>query len=165
MKAVFNSSPIIFLTKLGIIEAALDLFERIDIPSLVYSEIRRKPDASAEKVEDLIKGRRRVSVLKAENERFVSALGRRLGKGEAEAIALSIETGADLVILDDHAARVEAVRLGLSVKGTLGIVRRLMENGAFESDLEELFINLKAMGFRIRAELFWEIFSGIDKKR
>ena len=88
-----------------------------------------------------------------------------MGKGEAEAIVLSIETGADLVILDDHAARVEATRLGLSVKGALGIVRRLMENGAFESDLEELFINLKAMGFRIRAELFWEIFSGIDQKQ
>jgi hypothetical protein len=40
-----------------------------------------------------------------------------------------------------------------------------MENGVFESDLEELFINLKAMGFRIRAELFWEIFSGIEQKR
>ena len=164
MKAVFNSSPIIFLTKLGIIEAALDLFERIDIPSFVYSEIHRKPDASADAVEALIK-RRRVSVSRAENERFVTALGRRLGKGEAEAIALSIETGADLVVLDDHAARVEAMRLGLAVKGTLGIVRRLMENGAFEGDLEELFINLKAMGFRIRAELFWKIFSGIDEKR
>jgi hypothetical protein len=34
-----------------------------------------------------------------------------LGKGEAETIALSIETGADLVILDDHAARAEAIRL------------------------------------------------------
>ncbi len=164
MKAVFNSSPIIFLTKLGIIEAAIDLFDRIDIPSLVYSEIRQKPDASAEVVEDLIK-KRSVSVSKAKNERFVGALGRRLGKGEAEAIALSIETGANLVILDDHAARVEAMRLGLSVKGTLGIVRRLMENGSFESDLEELFINMKAMGFRIRAELFWKIFSEIDQKR
>ena len=164
MKAVFNSSPIIFLTKLGIIEAALELFDRIDIPSLVYSEIRQKTDASAEAVEGLIR-RKRVSVLKAENERFVNALNRRLGKGEAEAIVLSLETGVDLVILDDHAARVEAMRLGLSVKGTLGIVRRLMENDAFESDLEELFINLEAMGFRIRAELFWEIFSGIDPKR
>jgi len=165
MKAVFNSSPIIFLTKLDIIEAALDLFDRIDIPLSVYSEIRQKPDAPAEAVEDFIKARQGVSVLKAENERFVRALGRRLGKGEAEAIALSIETGADLVILDDHAARVEAMRLGLSVKGTLGVVKRLMENGAFERDLEELFINLKAMGFRIRVELFWEIFSGIDQKR
>ena len=87
MKAVFNSSPIIFLTKLGIIEAALDLFDRIDIPSLVYSEIRQKPDASTEAVEDLIK-KRSVSVSKVKNERFVGALGRRLGKGEAEAIAL-----------------------------------------------------------------------------
>jgi predicted nucleic acid-binding protein len=126
MNAVFDSSPLIFLTKLGVIEAALDLFDNIDIPSLVYSEIRQKTDASAETVEDLVRGKR-ISVLKAENERFVNALKRRLGKGEAEAIALSIETGADLVILDDHAARVEAMRLGLSVKGTLGIVKRLME--------------------------------------
>ena len=164
MRAVFNSSPIIFLTKLGIIEDALDLFERIDIPSLVYSEIRVKPDAPAEALEDHIKGKR-VSVLKAEKERLVNALNRRLGKGESETIALALETGADLVILDDHAARMEAMRLGLAVKGTLGIVRRLMEIGAFESDLEDLFINLKAMGFRIREELFWEIFSGIGQKR
>lgn len=164
MKAVFNSSPIIFLTKLGIIKATSDLFDRVVIPSLAYSEVRQKPDASAEAVEDLFYAKH-VSVSKAKNERFVSALGRRLGKGEAEAIALSIETGADFVILDDHAARVEAMRLGLSVKGTLGIIRRLMENGAFENDLDELFFNLKAVGFRIRAELFWEIFSGIDRKR
>ena len=161
MDAVFNSSPIRFLTKLGIIEAALDLFDRIDIPSSVYSEIRQKPEDSAETVEDLIK-EKRISVLKVKNDRFVNALGRRLGEGEAEAIALSIETGADLVILDDHAARVEAMRLGHSVKGTLGIVRRLMEIGVFVSDLKELFANLKAMGFRIKVELFWEIFSEID---
>ena len=60
MKAIFNSTPLIFLTKLGIIEAASDLFDRIDIPSLVYSEIRQKPDASAEAVEDLIKGSKRI---------------------------------------------------------------------------------------------------------
>ena len=63
----------------------------------------------------MIKGRR-ISLSKAEHERFVAALGRRLGKGEAEAIALSIETGADLVILDDHAARFQAMRQGLAVK-------------------------------------------------
>jgi predicted nucleic acid-binding protein len=164
MKAVFNRSPIIFLTKLGIIEAALDLFDRIDIPSSVYSEIHQKPDASVEAVEDLIK-EKQISVSKARNERLFNALGRRLGKGEAEAIALAIETGADFAILDDHAARVEATRLGLSVKGTLGIVRRLMEIRALEIDLGELFNDLKAMGFRIRPELFWEIFSGIDYKR
>jgi predicted nucleic acid-binding protein len=76
MKAVFDSSPLIFLTKLGVIEAALDLFDNIDIPSLVYSEIRQKTDASAGTVEDLVRGKR-ISVLKAENERFVNALKRR----------------------------------------------------------------------------------------
>ena len=31
--------------------------------------------------------------------------------------------------------------------------------------LEELFVSLKAMGFRIRPKLFWQIFGGIDQKR
>ena len=34
------------------------------------------------------------------------------------------------------------MRLGLAVKVALGIFRRLVENGAFESYLEELFQNV-----------------------
>ena len=100
-------------------------------------------------------------MIKPKTSRIVRALGQRLGKGEAEAIVLAIERDANLVILDDHVARMEAIRLGLEVKGTLGIVKRLIELGRFKTDLKELYYRLRALGFRIKEGLFWEIFSDI----
>ena len=49
----------------------------------------------------------------------------RLGKKESEAIALSIELQTDYIILDDFAARKEATKLRLNVKGTLPIIKKL----------------------------------------
>jgi len=53
------------------------------------------------------------------------ALCRKLGRGESEAIVAAIENLADLVVFDDHVARLEAARMGLNVKGTLGIIRSM----------------------------------------
>jgi predicted nucleic acid-binding protein len=46
-----------------------------------------------------------------------------LDTGESEAISLASAIHADLVLLDDRAARREAERRGLRVTGTLGILR------------------------------------------
>ena len=48
----------------------------------------------------------------------------RLGRGGAKTIVLALETNADLFLLDDQEARLEAKRLGLKVTGTLGILPR-----------------------------------------
>ena len=45
-----------------------------------------------------------------------------LGAGERAAIAVAIETGADLVIPDDRAGRRVARERDLSVTGTIGIL-------------------------------------------
>lgn len=161
--AVFNSSPWIFLTKLGIIETALSLFQQVHIPLSVSNEILSKPDESAMIMKELQK-KRRVDILKARNIRLVDALGNRLGRGEAEAIAIAIEMNADVVCLDDYPARSEAIRLGLEVKGTLGIIRKLMKLDKFECNLENLSENLKRINFRVREKLFWEIFKDIGQK-
>ncbi len=67
--AVFNSSPWIFLTKLGIIEPALSLFQQIYVPLSVSKEILSKPDASASILEELQK-KKHVDVLEARNIRL-----------------------------------------------------------------------------------------------
>jgi predicted nucleic acid-binding protein len=46
----------------------------------------------------------------------------RLDPGESEAIALAAEVHADVVLMDDHAGRQEAIRRGLRVAGTLSIL-------------------------------------------
>ena len=72
--AVFNSSPWIFLTKLGIIEPALSLFQQVHIPLSVSNEILSKPDESAIIMKELQK-KRQIDILKARNIRLVDALG------------------------------------------------------------------------------------------
>ena len=46
----------------------------------------------------------------------------RLGRGEAEAIGLAIETHADLLLADDRSARRAAERRGINVAGTLNVL-------------------------------------------
>ena len=94
----------------------------------------------------------------------MNALGRRLGKGEAEGIAIGLENEVDFLILDDFTARSEAKRLGLQVKGTLSIIRRLMILGKVSVDVELLYKNLISMGFRIKESLFWKIFGDLGGK-
>jgi predicted nucleic acid-binding protein len=69
-----------------------------------------------------------------------------------------MEQSADLVILDDHVARVEAARIGLNVKGTLGVIRRLMDLGIIQYELEKLYRDLSEMRFRVKRSIFDEIF-------
>lgn len=75
-----------------------------------------------------------------------------------QAIVVALDVDADFVILDDHAARSMAVQLGLRVKGTLGILRRLIELGEYKCDLNSLYEKLLEMGFWVKENLFWEIF-------
>jgi predicted nucleic acid-binding protein len=91
---------------------------------------------------------------------LADSLNMRLGKGESEAIALAIELQTDYIILDDFAARKEAIRLGLNVKGTLAVIRKLQIDGKITiSSLEQLYQNMVAINFRVKRSLFDAIFA------
>ena len=97
----------------------------------MYAGKMRKEDDLKTLVEGFIKG----GTFKQKEIKLINifhGLNRRIGMGESEAIVLAIELEADYVILDDFAARKEAVRLGLNVKGTLGIIRKLMTDKYIE---------------------------------
>jgi uncharacterized protein len=57
-----------------------------------------------------------------ENVAFAQVLARELDRGEAEAIVLAIEMGADRILLDERDARQLAKALRLPVTGVLGIL-------------------------------------------
>jgi predicted nucleic acid-binding protein len=71
----------------------------------------------------------------------------RLDPGEAEALGLALQIRASVVLLDEMEARREAVRLGLSITGTVGILERMAERGLL--NLEEAFSRLTATNYRI----------------
>jgi len=122
----------------------------------VQKEILRKEDRASEKLKALLRSKN-VSVVETKNFRMVEAFQKRLGRGESEAIVVAVEQSADFVILDDHVARSEAKRIGLNVKGTLGIIRRLMELNIIQYDLDKLYRDLSEMNFRVRRDIFDEI--------
>ena len=164
MIAVFDSSAWIFLSKVGVVDKALALFDHSILPRSVHKEIAARNDEAFSALKGFL-DINRVEIREAKNTRLVNALKKKLGTGESEAIVVGLELDADFVILDDHTARSTAIHLGLGVKGTLGILRRLMELGMIKRDLVRLYEDLRDMGFWVRESLFWDIFSDLRDPR
>jgi predicted nucleic acid-binding protein len=160
VKIVFNSSPLIFLARLGFIEDVIKYFDNdnLYLPTVVADEIAVKTDQASISIKHLIESHQ----LDVKNVKLFSLANRlkeRLGKGESEAIVLGIELQTDYLILDDAAARKEAMRLGLNVKGTLAIIRMLKQEGKITlENLEEFYKKLIEIKFWVNKRLFEQIF-------
>ncbi|AKE64434.1 hypothetical protein MYAER_2086 [Microcystis aeruginosa NIES-2549] len=152
MKIVFNSSPLIFLSQLGFLERYLDSNDNFYLPATVQQEINAKQDQSSETLNKLI-NQQKLIILNIKLISLANSLNERLGKGESDAITLGIE------LQDDFAARKEALHLGLNVKGTLAIIRKLLKEGKIEiENLESFYQRLREINFRVKREIFESIF-------
>lgn len=149
-KVVSNSSPIIHLAKIGKIELLKEYFQIITISEIVYSEyiVEGKDRREVE----LIKNADWIKVLQLKDRNLVRLLQSSMDNGESEAIALSLEIGADLILLDDSDAREKARLYGLKITGTIGILLRAKIDGKIVSLKEELK-RLKETGFWISDKL------------
>ncbi|MDZ8029202.1 MAG: DUF3368 domain-containing protein [Nostoc sp. DedQUE11] len=128
------------------------------IPKSVADEIKAKSDPSSQTIQALINsGNLQIRASKLIN--LVNSLNQRLGKGESEAIALAIELNTDYVLLDDSTARREAKRLGLNIKGTLAVIKKLSKDGKISIEsLDKLYQQLMEIEFRVKRSLFDQIF-------
>ncbi|MCC5622277.1 DUF3368 domain-containing protein [Nostoc sp. CHAB 5715] len=159
MQIVLNSSPLIFLAKLSYLNQFIEYPDDFYIPQSVAEEISAKSDPASQTIQTLIntgKLQVRTSSLKT----LLNSLNQRLGKGESEAIALGIELNADYVLLDDSTARREAKRLGLSIKGTLAVIKKINKDGKISIEsLDSLYQQIIEIEFRVKRSLFDQIFS------
>lgn len=115
---VSNSSCLIVLEKLGKLDILQKLYGMIVIPPAVVDEVFRsthKPDWIA-----VVKGKQPLASM---------ILEKSLGDGESEAIALSLELKAKLLIIDDLAARKLATELNLKFTGVVGILLQAKDRG------------------------------------
>ena len=158
MKIVFNSSPLIFLSRLDYLNLFLQYDYQFYAPEVVINEINAKQDEASQYVNRSIDS----NSLTIQQTRLLSladSINERLGRGEAEAIALATELQSDYVILDDFAARREAMRLGLNVKGTLAIIKKMMVDGKVKIDNSDQFYQrLLKIKFRVKRSIFDAIF-------
>lgn len=151
MIVVSDSSPLISLAAVGRFDLLRQLYEMISIPASVHEEVTRAVGlAGAEELAnaDWI-SRRPVG-----NDFLARALDGELDRGEAEAIALAVEIGADLLLMDERRGRAVAARFGLNVVGVLGMLIEAKQRALLDK-VEPILSDLhQRAGFRVSPELY-----------
>jgi predicted nucleic acid-binding protein len=152
MNVVSNTSPIINLAAIDQLGLLKQLYGAVTIPQAVYNEVCIRgsglPGAAEVMAGDWIQTRI------VANAALVATLTADLDKGEAEAIALAVEIGSDLLLLDERRGRLIASRLGLRCLGLLGLLIQAKRSGAV-SAVKPLVDELRARaGFWVSAELY-----------
>jgi predicted nucleic acid-binding protein len=128
-------------------------------PQAVFNEIQAKEDELSLSLKTIFTNQK-IKIKPIQMSVLANSLNQRLGRGESEAMTLALELNADYIILDDFAARREASRLGLQVKGTLAIVKKLhQEEQITIENLEELYQRIISIGFRVKRTVFDDIFT------
>jgi len=149
---VSNTSPIINLATVGQLELLQRLYGKVIIPEAVYYEIAivgdGQPGAAQVQAFDWIETRQ------VTNRALVALLQLEVDKGEAEAIILADELGADLLLLDERRGRAVASRLELKFVGLLGVLIEAKRKGlvvAVRPILDDL---ISKSGFWVSRELY-----------
>ncbi|NOZ59870.1 MAG: DUF3368 domain-containing protein [Euryarchaeota archaeon] len=160
MKAVADSSVLISLSQIGLLNLLREMFSGVTIPEAVYYEVveRGQGRRGAREVEKA----EWIKVEKVQNVQMVKALAENLDVGEAEAITLALEHGADFVLLDEKDARKRAKKLGLRVLGTIGVLVWGKKSGRVEH-LKPLLESLIRQNFRISNEMFVRILKEVGE--
>ncbi|VVB55046.1 Uncharacterised protein [uncultured archaeon] len=148
MKVVSNSSPLIFLSAVGILDLLKSEFGEILVPEPVYNEVTSNELKGSSEVKhaDWIK----VQTIK--NIEVLSFLPM-LDRGEESAIVLAIEQEADLILLDDLAGRRAAMMQGLNVMGTLGFLKAMHRKGRIKN-FKDVLDSLQKNGFWMNSDLY-----------
>ena len=128
MTVVADAGPLIHLSLLGKIDLLPSLYGRVLIPDLVHDEVVRAGTGRPGSME--IQGATWIDVEPHEPDADLFRLLRsELDPGEAAAIWLGLNRRAEYLLSDDRQARLAAERLGLTVRGTLGVLAESKRRG------------------------------------
>ena len=170
MPIVSNTSPLIWLSKIGRITLLKKLFGEVIIPEEVYKEAVERglkegfSDALVIK-ECVDQGWIKVPKLNEREIKFCQKMIKHafeIHLGEAQAIVLARETGV-LLLMDESSGRAFAETLGLRVRGTLYVVMKALREKLLGGDeAKEIVLALVSKGFRIEPKLLARILREIE---
>lgn len=157
MRAVFDAGPLIHLSWIDQLQLLHVVFDRVLIPSVVRDEVLRPNDdiRGIAAVRNLFASEM-IEVRNLSDAAVAEGLVGFLDRGEAAAIALMREVSADILVLDDGRARYEALRQGIPITGTIGILRRARDREVLPA-VTPYLIQLRQYGFWISDAVFNQI--------
>lgn len=150
---VSDTTPLNYLILIGAVDVLRDMYGRVLIPPAVREELGRS--GTPEIVRTWL--RQSSSWLEVVGPSVIplSVTSQSLDPGEMEAIALALETPADLLLIDEREGTAVARDLGLAVTGTLGVLDQAARLGLV--DLPLMFSRLEETTFRAPAKLIAQL--------
>lgn len=149
MRVVSNTSPLIFLAKLGKLKF-LNQYDVI-IPEEVYKEVERGKGR-----DEFVAIRRLIEEggIKIGKTEIDERLPVSLHQGERAVISLALKEGVDIVLVDERKARIVARLYDLKPRGTISILRQQYLDGRMNKvQLREMVFELIEKGYRIKEEI------------
>ena len=157
MIVVSDTSPICYLLLIDRIDILPQLYSKVIIPSAVADEL--KASEAPPIIQNWIN--QSPNWLEVQIVSASSKVGlEKLDSGECEAILLTEQLRADLVVLDDKAARRIALERGLRIIGLLGILKDAARADLI--DLSTTFEHLREFGFWVAPSLLQRLLDLTD---
>jgi predicted nucleic acid-binding protein len=139
---IADTSILLNLCRIGMQDLLQQLYQNVVVPRSVRDEFER-----AAKVYPRFDGMAFpgfIHVTSPTTSLMQWAPWAQLDRGESDAIALSKEMAADLLLLDERKGRLVAAKLGIKFSGLLGIL--------IQARQQELLTNLESVLDRLRSE-------------
>jgi predicted nucleic acid-binding protein len=169
---VVNSSPLIYLGKVGKLYLLRELYGSLKIPSAVYREVVIKGEekgfedalrVKAEIGKFLFVHEPRVETVNSIKE-HLKKLGFRLSLGEIECVALCLDTNDRVFLSDDEDAKKFAKMYGIDGKGTIYILLKSYKEGILSKrECIETFESIVEKGFWVNAEVANLFYKTLDR--
>jgi uncharacterized protein len=144
-EVICNTSPLQYLHQIAHLSLLESLAGRVLVPEGVLGELQQGvlqginlPDITALSWIEI----RTVPALSG------AVLTPDLGPGETQVLAIGLQSTDPLLILDDAHARRAALKLGLPIRGTLGILLDAKQAGLIAA-VRPLIERLQTLGFRL----------------
>ncbi|ADB58229.1 DUF3368 domain-containing protein [Archaeoglobus profundus] len=169
---VVNSSPLIYLGKVGKLYLLRELYGSLKIPSAVYREVVIKGEEK--EFEDALRVRAEIGKFLFVHEPKVETvnsikehlkkLNFRLSLGEIECIALCLDTNDRIFLSDDDDAKKFAKMYGIDGKGTIYILLKSYKEGILSKrECIETFESIVKKGFWVNAEVANLFYRTLDR--
>lgn len=163
MQVVSNSTPLIFLAKIGKLHYLEKIFERILIPEEVYSEAviegkeRRYPDSIL--IEELVKK----GFILVKNVKITVLKDAPIDEGEKAAVSLALRENIKNIMIDEGKVRRMAKLLGLKARGSLWVLSKFYEKDLIsKEEFKKSVFDLLSKGYRIREEILIELLQELE---
>lgn len=145
---ISNTTPLIGLSGLNYLPLLRDLYTEVWIPREVEKEFLALDETVYQEVLDNAPW---IKVVDLTNPHS-AAIYQGIDDGEAEVFALAVEHDARLVLLDENKGRKKAKEIGLTVKGTVGVLQEAKEKGLIDV-IKPFLIRLQDNGIHLSESL------------